>query len=316
MSAEPGIVERYIIASRRLPGAVVHPTKGLIMAVCAIMMCKREAFQAVGGFSPEIHGPSEDWNLTYRMLQNGSRYYVDRNWTVGHRSEATLGETLRRHYRYGFGTAQHLLMERGWNAALYRGNGTFADMARQVLAGSAYSFAGARAAGRPAAERWLQALIGAAAEACQQWGWRRGLAHYGARYGRSLPRDINLALANPLRPSRPVPVPAAPDAKSIRIVVPTHKRPGDLETFLEHMVPQIRGRSNVRLVVVNDGTHDDAYQRVVERFADAIDYRPQAVNRGPRRRERSVTRMRPRTIWCSPTTTAWRHPAGSPGWKP
>jgi GT2 family glycosyltransferase len=254
------------------------------MAVCAIMMCRREAFEAVGGFSPEIRGSAQDWNLTWRLLRNGSRYLVDRTWTVGHKSAAKLAETLRRHHRYGFGTAQHVLLERDWEAARYRGNGGAADMVREVCRAGAFALVGARQAGRPVKDRWAQALIGAAAEACQQWGWRRGLAHYGARYGRRLPRDVGLALANPLRRS---PLSDLGQARrdaaslpSIRIVVPTYRRPDDLEIFLAAMVPQTRDRGNLTFVVVNDGTHSAAYQKVVDRYRDAIDYRPQAVNRG------------------------------------
>lgn len=64
------------------------------------------------------------------------------------------------------------------------------------------------------------------------------------------------------------------------IGIPTHNRPDDLAICLDALVPQIRRRANARLVVVNDGTHDERYERVVAQHRDAIDYRIQTENRG------------------------------------
>src|SRR5690606_24131366 len=61
-SERPGIVEGFLIDNNQLPGAMTSQTGDLVMAVCAILMCRREAFEAVGGFSPEIRGSAQDWN--------------------------------------------------------------------------------------------------------------------------------------------------------------------------------------------------------------------------------------------------------------
>lgn len=59
----------------------------------------------------------------------------------------------------------------------------------------------------------------------------------------------------------------------MRIVVPTHGRPDDLVLFLDALLPQLRGRSNVRLTIVNDGTHSEDYERVIAPHKSLIDYR-------------------------------------------
>ena len=65
-----------------------------------------------------------------------------------------------------------------------------------------------------------------------------------------------------------------------RIVVPTYRRPGDLEKFLIGIESQLIRHPNVRLVVVNDGSHDDAYQAAVAPYGHLIDYRIEPENRG------------------------------------
>lgn len=63
-------------------------------------------------------------------------------------------------------------------------------------------------------------------------------------------------------------------------MVPTYRRPHDLENFLVSIESQLIRHSNVRLVVVNDGSHDDAYQAATAPFRHLIDYRIQPENRG------------------------------------
>lgn len=70
-------------------------------------------------------------------------------------------------------------------------------------------------------------------------------------------------------------------APTFCIGVPTYKRAVDLERFLFAVRPQLLKKPNARLVVVNDASHDDSYQRLLERFADLFEYRVQPQNGGP-----------------------------------
>lgn len=68
---------------------------------------------------------------------------------------------------------------------------------------------------------------------------------------------------------------------TFRIVVPTYKRPDDLKSFLEALVPQIRDRSNVFLTVVNDASHSPEYEAVLVPHRDHVDYKVSPENGGP-----------------------------------
>lgn len=68
---------------------------------------------------------------------------------------------------------------------------------------------------------------------------------------------------------------------TFRVVIATHRRPRWLGELLAALVPQITGRPGRELVVVNDGSHDAAYQEAVAPFAGAIDYRVLPAPRGP-----------------------------------
>lgn len=65
------------------------------------------------------------------------------------------------------------------------------------------------------------------------------------------------------------------------IGVPTYRRADDLARFLNAVGPQLTAKPNVRLVVVNDASHDAAYQAVAERFEGLFDYRILTENAGP-----------------------------------
>jgi glycosyltransferase involved in cell wall biosynthesis len=68
---------------------------------------------------------------------------------------------------------------------------------------------------------------------------------------------------------------------SLAVIVPTYKRPEDLEGILRHLRPQVEGYATRRLIVVNDGTHDDAYASVVRPHLAWMTYVPAPKNRGP-----------------------------------
>jgi glycosyltransferase involved in cell wall biosynthesis len=62
--------------------------------------------------------------------------------------------------------------------------------------------------------------------------------------------------------------------------VPTYRRAGNLKDLLERMAPLLGERPHIRLCVVNDGSHDAAYEQVVAPHAAWFDYRILPVNGG------------------------------------
>ena len=67
---------------------------------------------------------------------------------------------------------------------------------------------------------------------------------------------------------------------SLCVVIPTYRRAARLDRLLTALEPQITGKPDRRVVVVNDGSHDDAYAKVAERFQAIIDYVALPQNRG------------------------------------
>ncbi|MGJ8530628.1 MAG: glycosyltransferase [Alphaproteobacteria bacterium] len=65
------------------------------------------------------------------------------------------------------------------------------------------------------------------------------------------------------------------------IGVPTYKRADDLQRFIVAIKSQLLRKPNVRLVIVNDASHDDAYQRLVEQHDGLFEYRVMPQNAGP-----------------------------------
>jgi glycosyltransferase involved in cell wall biosynthesis len=94
-------------------------------------------------------------------------------------------------------------------------------------------------------------------------------------------REFGLPAIYPLaRHFQSTTVASAPSAPSLSILVCTHRRPKGLETLLEALVPQVEERVGREIVVVNDGTHDDAYAAIAGRFAANIRYRALKENVG------------------------------------
>lgn len=62
------------------------------------------------------------------------------------------------------------------------------------------------------------------------------------------------------------------EAPTISVLVCTYRRPRGLQRLLDSLVGQVKGRTGREIVVVNDGTHDAAYEAVLAPFRDAIRY--------------------------------------------
>jgi len=72
-----------------------------------------------------------------------------------------------------------------------------------------------------------------------------------------------------------------PAESGISIIVPTYRRADSLRALLESLHPQVKNTPDTSVVVVNDGSHDDSYESVINAFADIVDYLPLAENQGP-----------------------------------
>lgn len=68
---------------------------------------------------------------------------------------------------------------------------------------------------------------------------------------------------------------------SLTVIVPTYKRPDDLAACLAALRPQIVGHAERSLIVVNDGTHDAAYQSVLDSHGSWFTYLAKERNGGP-----------------------------------
>lgn len=79
------------------------------------------------------------------------------------------------------------------------------------------------------------------------------------------------------------PAPAARRMSDIGlcVIVPTYRRPEGLGRLLRGLRPQLEGYPNRRLIVVNDGSHDQRYQAAIEPYRDIADYVVAPENGGP-----------------------------------
>ncbi len=67
----------------------------------------------------------------------------------------------------------------------------------------------------------------------------------------------------------------------LSVIVPTFRRPEGLARLLAALRGQIAGTAKRELIVVNDGTHDDAYARLAEQNSDIVRYVAAPANCGP-----------------------------------
>lgn len=69
--------------------------------------------------------------------------------------------------------------------------------------------------------------------------------------------------------------------KTVRIGIPSYRRPDKLDRLLAALAPLLEARPHIRVTVANDGSHDAAYAQVLARHAHAwLEYRVLPANLG------------------------------------
>ncbi len=74
----------------------------------------------------------------------------------------------------------------------------------------------------------------------------------------------------------------------LSVAVSTYKRPDGLRRLLEALRPQVEGRTSREVIVVNDGSHDAAYEAVAQEFSDIVSYHALPQNAGIARARNEV----------------------------
>ena len=182
-SDDPGFIEKFLWLTGRYPRTHTGE-RGLVIAVTANLAVRREKFEQVGGFDPDMRLTGEDWNLTYRLLETGVSYRVCNDWVVGHKADESFADDWRRQYNYGYGGIQHVLRTRDWQGARTICNVNSIQVAVKHIAVSA------RRQREMAAQSDLSridrlrfALLAVSSGFRYVQGWLSGMKHFSRKYG-------------------------------------------------------------------------------------------------------------------------------------
>lgn len=70
------------------------------------------------------------------------------------------------------------------------------------------------------------------------------------------------------------------NSPSLCVCIITYQRPKGLRRLLDALVPQIQGRTGRSVVVVNDGSHDNSYSEVIDKYSAFVHYHQLEQNCG------------------------------------
>ena len=77
---------------------------------------------------------------------------------------------------------------------------------------------------------------------------------------------------------------------SVTVCILTHKRPYGLQRLLSALTPQIHSKKR-SISVLNDGSHNEEYQKIVDQFSTMIDYKALDKNVGIAKARNAVAKM-------------------------
>jgi GT2 family glycosyltransferase len=218
---------------------------------------RREAFIGVGGFDESLSDAAIGADLRLRIARQGGAASVVRDWPVSFPFPSTVAESRR-----WLKTQAHAAAD---CAVLYgaRSSGDETDSAAPAPPGFGQTL-------------WDEAMTRAKARHP-----RAQAAREDARRG-VLSLDALAVAQTAGAPAPHLRAPAiwpAAGCPSLSIVVPSYRRPDHLAALLSSLAPQARA-AGAEIVVIDDGSGDAAYARVVEPFADVVAYHRLERNQG------------------------------------
>ncbi len=107
---------------------------GLLTAVTACSVMRRDAYEAAGGFPDHLSGSAEDCYLTQEILNAGGSYVVPEDIETCHKANTSLRDMRRRFRWYGKGSAQTVYSQQNWKLAATASDGSLRDALRSAHA--------------------------------------------------------------------------------------------------------------------------------------------------------------------------------------
>ncbi|MEM9279632.1 MAG: glycosyltransferase family A protein [Pseudomonadota bacterium] len=188
---KPGFWDRLVAAPMTYPGPAISE-QGLITAVTANALYRREAYENAGGFDPNITGATEDCCMTQRIINSGGCYLICESWRMGHKARQTLGKIRRTYYGYGYGGAQAVLEAKVWKLAEISSCGTLIDSCKTVIKRIDYIRRTEGAEDKPVYMKFVHGLVTLIAFVEYERGWLKGLRAYGYKDENSIPKRAGL----------------------------------------------------------------------------------------------------------------------------
>lgn len=190
-TSDLGFWDRLVAAPMTYPGPAIGD-QGLITAVTANALYRREAYENAGGFDPNIKGATEDCCMTQRIINSGGCYLICEYWRMGHKARQTLGKVRRTYYGYGYGGAQAVLEAKVWKLAEVSSRGTLIDSFKTVIKRIGYIRRVESAEDKPTFMKIIHGFVTLIAFIEYERGWLKGLRAYGYQDEDSLPKRPGL----------------------------------------------------------------------------------------------------------------------------
>lgn len=282
---KPGIIEQFIIEHKMYP----RPSRMKNSLDCfptANVVIQRDWFEKVGGFDERFKlAGGEDLHLTQVMIKKGANIHVYNEWFTYHGiSNETLLSTCKRYYRYGIGSAQHVVLSNNWNHSRVKQSKNIFNATRFIRKNYHYWRERYEPISKKKIKRFIFSILRFLVFFSHEISWWRGITFYKKQQSqknviiKSLPRQF--ACWVPINK-----IEIINSEISVTVIVSTYKRPDLLRKFLSFIKPQLLSNKNFSLVVSNDGSHDKKYEEVVNEFKDIFEYVviPKNIGRGPAR---------------------------------
>lgn len=107
---------------------------GLLTAVTACSIMRRDAYEAAGGFPDHLSGAAEDCYLTQEILRVGGIYSVPADIETVHKANTSLKDLRRRFRWYGKGGVQTVYAQQNWKLAASTSDGSLGSAWYEVRA--------------------------------------------------------------------------------------------------------------------------------------------------------------------------------------